>query len=165
MEKYTEHTAQTNWRADSIASICMLQLDIRKLVLMSTALHCSANLQKMVDKDNMPNIGCWFANANLQNICRKPQFAKQLYRRTVCKKWSIETICKNIVPNNNFHTICLEQQFTKFTKNIQNNNLQKVVRESNSINLSKCSTTKISKSCLKQQFAAFWKKLIDNDTV
>ena len=113
MEKYTEHTAQTNWRADSIASICMLQLDIRKLVLMSTALHCSANLQKMVDKDNMPNIVCWFANANLQNICRKPQFAKQLYRRTVCKKWSIETICKNIVPNNNFHTICLEQRFKK----------------------------------------------------
>ena len=54
MEKYTEYTAQTNWRADqlaitqtlynNIALIYMLQLDIRKLVLMLA--DCSANLKK-----------------------------------------------------------------------------------------------------------------------
>ena len=83
MEKYTEYTAQTNWRADqlaitqtlynNIALIYMLQLDIRKLVLMLA--DCSANLQKMVDKKNMPKIVCC-KFANLQNICRKPKFSK-----------------------------------------------------------------------------------------
>ena len=52
------------------------------------------------------------------------KFAKKMFRTTKCKLLSIVSMCKNVVPNNNFQTVDLETIF-KTTEKYQEHYIAK----------------------------------------